>query len=164
MADEYIPVERAAELLRVSTRHTHRACQKASVRTKHAGKRILYHLGDVEVLAEALGADYRTTETPAQPTEPDAETPTPPPAELVPAGDLLRHIRELEDRLAHASRHIGQLEGQLEMQQRLLHDAEAMQQRLAEAEAQQAALRAELKRYHQRPWWQRLWKPTEANY
>ena len=164
MTDEYIPVERAAELLKVSTRHAHRACQKARVPTKHAGKRILYRLRDVEALAEALGADYRPTETAAQPGEPDAETSTSPPAELVPAGDLLRHIRELEDRLAHASRHIGQLEGQLEMHQRLLHDAEATQQRLAEAEAQQATLRTELKRYQQRPWWQRLWKPVEANY
>ncbi len=75
MDAEYLPVEQVAQLLAVSTRHAHRACQKAGVRSSKAGKRTVYHRLDVERLAVELGAEYRTVETPAVATETGYDVP-----------------------------------------------------------------------------------------
>jgi hypothetical protein len=100
MDADYLPVERVAQLLAVSTRHAHRACQKAGVRSSRAGRRTVYHRLDVERLAVELGAEYRTVETspaPAVAAETAiAETST----ALVPYDALQRQLADVQSELA----------------------------------------------------------------
>jgi hypothetical protein len=104
MDADYIPVERVAQLLAVSTRHAHRACHKAGVRSSKAGKRTLYHRLDVERLAVELGADYRHADTPAPGAPRAAETAAAPNAEpstaLVPYDALQRQLADVQRELA----------------------------------------------------------------
>jgi sugar phosphate isomerase/epimerase len=100
MDADYLPVERVAHLLAVSTRHAHRACKKAGVRSSRAGRRTLYHRLDVERLAVALGADYRTVETPAVATETNARPTTEPSTALVPYDALQRQLADVQSELA----------------------------------------------------------------
>ncbi len=102
MDAEYIPVETVATLLAVSTRHAHRACHKAGVRSSKAGRRTVYHRLDVERLAVELGAEYRTVETPAPAvaTETAATSSTPPSTALVPYDALQRQLTDMQAELA----------------------------------------------------------------
>jgi hypothetical protein len=102
MDAEYIPVERVAQLLAVSTRHAHRACHKAGVRSSKAGRRTVYHRLDVERLAVELGAEYRTVETPAPAVaaETAATSSTPPSTALVPYDALQRQLTDMQAELA----------------------------------------------------------------
>jgi hypothetical protein len=103
MDADYLPVERVAQLLAVSTRHAHRACQKAGVRSSRAGRRTVYHRLDVERLAVELGAEYRTVETspaPAVTAETNATSSTPPSTALVPYDALQRQLADVQSELA----------------------------------------------------------------
>jgi hypothetical protein len=104
MDTDYIPVERVAHLLAVSTRHAHRACHKAGVRSSKAGKRTLYHRLDVERLAVELGAEYRHVETPAPGAPVAAETAAAPTTEpstaLVPYDALQQQLADVQRELA----------------------------------------------------------------
>jgi hypothetical protein len=100
---EYLAVEQVAQLLAVSTRHAHRACQKAGVRSSKAGKRTVYHRLDVERLAVALGAEYRTVETspaPAVAAERAAAPNTEPSTALVPYDALQLQLADVQRELA----------------------------------------------------------------
>jgi hypothetical protein len=99
MDADYIPVETVARLLAVSTRHAHRACHKAGVRSSKAGKRTLYHRLDVERLAVELGADYRTVETPAPAVAAETAIAEPSTA-LVPYDALQRQLTDMQAELA----------------------------------------------------------------
>ncbi len=108
MDADYLPVERVAQLLAVSTRHAHRACQKADVRSSKAGRRTVYHRLDVERLAVELGAAYRTVEsslynvkvTPAVATETAIAPNTEPSTALVPYDALQRQLADVQSELA----------------------------------------------------------------
>ncbi len=152
--EEYIGVEEAAVLLGgITTRQAHRIGQQA--RTRQAGKRTLFHRGDIEAIAEQRGVDREAVEH-ARQFQPPRRT------DLVPAGEMLDYIRERDQRLDEmqqqlyaAALEIGSLRAQLE--QRLLpEDASVLRQRVAELEAAEQALRAELERSRRR-WWQ-FWK------
>jgi hypothetical protein len=116
MDAEYIAVERVAQLLAVSTRHAHRACQKAGVRSSRAGRRTVYHRLDVERLAVELGAEYRTVETspaPALALAVAAETAVAPNTEpstaLVPYDALQRQLADVESLLQQHKREMAEL-------------------------------------------------------
>jgi hypothetical protein len=100
MDADYLPVERVAQLLAVSTRHAHRACQKAGVRSSRAGRRTLYHRLDVERLAVALGAEYRTVETSPAPAVAAATAVAEPSTALVPYDALQRQLADVQSELA----------------------------------------------------------------
>jgi hypothetical protein len=148
MADEeYITVEDAADILRVVPRQVNRYGNgpDARLRTRKAGRRVLYHRGDVETLADDLGVVNKP------------QTPRTPASELVPQGKVLEEwrlrerehqeqINELHAKLNAAAHRIGELEAQL-------------QHRLSPE--QERALRDELAAYKTqlsggRPWWKRL--------
>ena len=105
MDADYLPVERVAHLLAVSTRHAHRACQKAGVRSSRAGRRTVYHRLDVERLAVELGAEYRTVESrldnvksaPAVAAETAIAEPS---TALVPYDALQRQLANVQSELA----------------------------------------------------------------
>jgi hypothetical protein len=96
---DYISVEEAAQILRVSVRHAHRACHKANVRTTKAGKRTLYHKIDVERLAVELGAAYRHVEPPGE-----AAAAAEPSTALVPYDTLQRQLADVQTELAELKR------------------------------------------------------------
>jgi hypothetical protein len=108
MDADYLPVERVAQLLAVSTRHAHRACQKAGVRSSKAGRRTVYHRLDVERLAVELGAEYRTVETvaPAVATETAVAEPS---TALVPYDALQRQLADVESLLQQHKREMAEL-------------------------------------------------------
>ena len=133
--DEYITVEAAAAILGVTTRQANRygSGNPPRVRIQRAGRRILYHRGDVEALADELGAHRRLT--PPPPTR----------ADLIPAGEMLDYLRErdaqleaLQAQLRTAAHRIGELEGEL-----------------AAIQAERDAIRQQLTAAP-RPWW-RFW-------
>lgn len=145
--EAYISVEEAADLLRVSTRQAHRYGEQehgGRLRTRKAGRRTLFHKGDVEALATELGVEYKPTERPK--------------ADIVPAGEMLHYIRERDQQLSdvqgqlnRAMLEVGRLQGQLE--QRLLpEDADVLRQKAVAAEQERDALRHQLERM---PWWAR---------
>jgi chromosome segregation ATPase len=141
--DEYIRVEQVATMLGVTARYAHKACHKANVQQRQAGKRVLYHAGDVEKLAEAIGAAYRTPEPPAPEPEPEAQP-------IIPTTNdvLAATLHDQGEKLERAYHRIGYLEREIEQQQRLLpDDADEIRTRAAVADHLQAEnerLRAEL--------------------
>jgi hypothetical protein len=138
MDADYIPVERVATLLAVSTRHAHRACHKAGVRSSKAGKRTLYHRLDVERLAVELGAEYRHVETspaPAVAAETNARPTGEPSTALVPYDALQRQLADVQSELA---------------------ELKAMVATLVERQAAPNAPAPE--QTTRRPWWKRLLK------
>jgi hypothetical protein len=109
MDADYLAVERVAQLLAVSTRHAHRACHKAGVRSSKAGKRTVYHRLDVERLAVELGAEYRTVETwpaPAVATETAVAEPS---TALVPYDALQRQLADVQSLLQQHKREMAEL-------------------------------------------------------
>jgi hypothetical protein len=100
MDADYLPVERVAQLLAVSTRHAHRACQKAGVRSSKAGRRSVYHRLDVERLAVELGAEYRTVETSPAPAGSTETAIAEPSTALVPYDALQRQLADVQSELA----------------------------------------------------------------
>src|SRR5919199_5473165 len=111
---EYIPVETVASILRVSVRHASRFADR--VRTERAGKRILFHRGDVEELAREIGADNKPL--------------VPPLVELVPAGEMLASFEQQQQQLVALSHEVGRLQGIVEGQKALVEGYQQMQERV----------------------------------
>jgi hypothetical protein len=109
MDADYLPVERVAQLLAVSTRHAHRACQKAGVRSSKAGRRTVYHRLDVERLAVELGAEYRTVETSPAPAVATETAVAEPSTALVPYDALQRQLADVESLLQQHKREMAEL-------------------------------------------------------
>ncbi len=145
--DEYITVEDAADILRVVPRQVNRYGNgpDARLRTRKAGRRVLYHRGDVETLADDLGVINKP------------RAPRPTAADLIPAGEVLQQWREREQ---EHDRRVDDLQAQLNAAARRIGELEAqLQSRLAPE--QERALRDELAAYKTqlsggRPWWKRL--------
>ncbi len=140
---DYITVDEARAMLRVTARQVQRHAAKGRVRSRRVGRRLEVHRADVEALAAQLGADDRPE--PAQ----DGEL-------LADAGAMLDYLREKDQQIMVLSRRVGELEGQA--QNRLLPADEALlRQELAAAQARITDLEAENSRIH-RPWWKRLFR------
>jgi hypothetical protein len=140
--DEYITVEDAADILQVTIRSVNRYGSEPKdnprLRTRKAGRRILYHRGDVETLAQDLGV----ANTPRQ---------KPPSLELLPPGEYLKHLEKKDEQIAMLQQQvsqmamtIGRLQGELESSRYLLEDQQRMRQRLQELEDERARLLREL--------------------
>jgi hypothetical protein len=141
---EWLTVEQVASLLGTSTRQAHRYAEgeSARIRTRRAGRRILFYRPDVENLAEALGIARR---------EPPAPPPTRPQVVVQQHAELLAYIRDLQEQIQQAAAREGYYKAQLESRlslpdERSLRTAieEERAQRIA-LEQQEAAARRELK-------------------
>ena len=129
--DEYIPVEAAADLLQLGVRMVNRYGNPPynRLQTRKVGRRVLYRKADVLALADALGVAYQPR-------------PQKPKTELVPVGDVLEHIRWMQEQLNAAMLEVGRLQGTLEQQRLLAQDAEAILLRLQAVVAERDELRA----------------------
>src|SRR3712207_3052072 len=128
--NEYIRPSDAARLVGLHQRTIERWGNAGEIRTKDNPRRRgakLYHRGDVLRLA----ATVPTSEQAASDAAPPA-----PSTELVPMGEVLSHIRQLEVELSQAMHEAGRLRGQLEAQTKLLEAADVSEQRRIEAEAE----------------------------
>ena len=133
-----LTVEQVAAMLNLSIRSAHRYAESKRLRTRRAGRRMLFHASDVETLARDL--DIAASAPPAPQ----------PKRELVPAGQLLdylkerdRHVAEMQVRHEQALLEIGRLRGLLETYKALPEDVERLRQQVDALEAERAALQAE---------------------
>lgn len=153
--EEYIGAEDAAKILRVTSRMVYRygEGETPKLRTIRTGRRILFHQGDVQALAEEQNASQRPSPT----------------TDIIPASELLDFVRELQGQLMLASRRIGELEGILG--QRLLpEDEQALKKQITDLTAERDQLQQERERLQaelekeqapteleqKRSWWQKL--------
>jgi len=143
MDNEYITVEEAAEILQVTTRGANRYGHGPNprLRSRKAGRRLLYNKADVIELARDLGVLNQPR-------------PTRPKTDLVPAGDMLNYIRERDNRLDalqqalnQAMLEIGRLQARLEQHKLLADENNELRNRLAETEARIIQLESELEKY-----------------
>jgi hypothetical protein len=125
---QYIPVETAADLLKMSARMVNKYGNDGRLRTKKAGRRVLYVREDVETLAEELAVDMRPP-------------PKAPRADLVPVGEMMDYIRdrdtkneELQRQLLQAVAEIATLRERLEHQRLLADERETLRNRISELE------------------------------
>ena len=139
---EYIPVETAAEILKITTRHVNRFGNEGKIRTRKAGRRILYLREDVQALAEELGVDL-------------VPVPRPLKADLVPAGEMLEYIRERDRNLEEMQRQLiaianqnGRLQEQAATAKLLMDDNQSLRERIAVLEAELAQAN--------HPWYKKL--------
>lgn len=155
----YVPVGEVADLLGVSQRQATRYASK--VRTQQDGRRILYHRGDVEQLAQERGAKH--------------DRPLAVHTEVMPQGEIADLLRETHAKNEQLNQQVGRLTGLLDAQQQRAQLAEQTQRQLsvdidetrrqrdelearaAAAEAERDQLRAELEQVR-RSWWQRLFR------
>ena len=153
----YIPVEDVADLLGVSQRQATRYATK--VRTQQDGRRILFHRGDVERLAQERDVKH--------------DRPLALHTEVIPPGRLLDIITQQQQDNMRISRENGELAERLQAQLQRVEQAEQQHRQLLEdkdetsrqmslaqsradaAEAEAERLRAELERLR-RSWWRRL--------
>jgi hypothetical protein len=141
--NDYIHVDEARSILRVTARQVQRHAAKGRVRSRRVGRRLELHRADIEALAEELGAEDR----PALVHEGEL---------LADSGAMLDYLREKDQQILFLSRRVGELEGQAHNQ--LLPAGEALlRQELAEAQARTKTLEAENSRLR-RSWWARLFR------
>ena len=137
--EHWLTVEEAANRLKLTTRATHRYGEQKRVKTKRAGRRILFYGPDIDQLAEELGAANKPKPAPKQPK-----------TEMVPAGELLGYLREKDQQLAEQQQQISALlirlaEKETELGQRLLPaDEQQLKRDLATVTAERNTIKNEL--------------------
>lgn len=126
--DEWLTGKQAQTRLQRSERQVRNYAASGDLRTRRVSGRVQYHAGDVETLAERL--------------RPQVE----PVQDVMPPGQLLDHIRDLETRLQQASAEVGYLRGLLEGQRLEIEEAKETRKLIATREAETQALQHELSR------------------
>lgn len=126
--DEWLTGKQAQARLQRSERQVRNYAASGDLRTRRVGGRVEYYGPDVE----ALVARLRPQVEPVQ--------------DIMPAGQLLDHIRDLETRLQQASAEIGYLRGLLEGQRLEIEEAREARKLIAAREAETQSLQRELAR------------------
>ncbi len=118
---EYITADAAAETLRISPRQVHRYGEGTNprLRTRRAGRRLLFHAGDVVQLASDLDVAHRPR-------------PRTPGVRIIPQNELVQYLEKRDQEIADLREEIGRLKATMQAQQ-ALHEAE-LRLRLLEAE------------------------------
>jgi len=141
--NDYIPVDEARSILRVTARQVQRHAASGRVRSRRVGRRLEVHRADVERLAVVLGAE-------------DRPMPVHEGELLADSGAMLDYLREKDQTIMVLSRRVGELEGQAH-NQLLPADEAILRQELAEAQARTKTLEDENSRLR-RSWWTRLFR------
>jgi hypothetical protein len=93
--ETWLEADQAARRLSRTERQVYRYGQEQKVRTRRYGRRLQYHAGDVETLAERLGVDNE-----ARPIVPRQD--------IMPPGVMLDYLRERDRELAESQRRLEQ--------------------------------------------------------
>jgi len=125
--DEWMRSNDAQKYLGRTDRQLRRYVQSGRLRTRVVSGRIQYHQGDLQQLRFELGEDTRQ-HAPEQ--------------QIIPAGELLNYIRELQQQIAEAAAREGALRAMLESRPKL-EDQQLLQQQLAEERARREVLEGE---------------------
>lgn len=143
--NEYMTVEEASTILGVVPRQVNRYGTTGRIRTRRAGRRVLYFREDVLELAEELGAAHRP-----------APAPRP---EIMPVGEMLNYLRDRDRQLEGQQQQISMLlaklaEAQAELGRRLLpQDEQQLRDDLTTVRAERDELRRQIAALN--PWYRR---------
>ncbi len=134
--DEWINATEAQAYIGRTDRQLRRYAQQGRVRTRKRGGRVEYARADLDLVRESMPDD----------PEPRGGQ------QIVPAGELLGYVRELQEQLQQSAAREGYLRAQLE-QRLALTDERALRDELAQErqhrkaiEAEKSAAQAELRR------------------
>src|SRR5438128_2193501 len=105
---KWLTVNEAAAILRMTPRQVNRYGNTGRIRTRRAGRRVLYHNIDVEQLADELRVDERPA---TQPTSLAA-----------PLASLTEQLRDRDQQLAEAQHRLEERLDRIEAHQRQLPD------------------------------------------
>lgn len=125
----WISAREAQQRLGRGERQLRNYAKRGRLRSRMRGRRLEYYEPDVVNIAAELPEDDRQR-------VPDQS--------VMPAGEMLNHIRDLERQLNQAMAEIGYLRGQLETQQLQLTEAKAAQRLLVDKEQEAADLKRAL--------------------
>jgi hypothetical protein len=145
--DEWISVQEAQAILRLSTRSTQRYAQTKRIRSRRVGTRLQLHQADVLALADELGSVNRR----------------PAPAQSVPADVLLGYVEKLRVETNTLNTQIGMLQEQLNHRPQL-QDMTNLQAERDAATAQRDELARRVVELETRlqqlaePWYKRLFR------
>jgi len=126
---EWLTSREAQAYLGRTDRQLRRYAKAGRVRTQVQAGRVHYYRPDLDQLAASLPPDER----------PQAE----PPVQIVPAGDLMNMVQDLQAQLQQAAAREGYLRAQLDQRPRL-EDQAALQAELAQVKAERDTLQAQL--------------------
>ena len=127
--DEWISSKTAQDRLGRSERQIRNYVTAGKLRTRFRGRRIEYSSADIDALASELHTDDR---------------PRVPEQQIVPAGELLTHIRELESQLAETMLQVGYLRAALEERTLQRDEAKQAQRLLVDKEREVIQLQSQL--------------------
>lgn len=127
MSDEYITIRQAQDRLQRSERMVRNYAAKGRVRTQQRAGRVLYHSEDINQLLTEI--------------RPEAPAPI---TDILPAGELMNHIRDLEIRLQQASAEVGYLRGVLEAKNLELTDTQNVRKQLSDREVETTVLQQQI--------------------
>lgn len=127
----WISAREAQQRLGRGERQLRNYANKGRLRSRMHGRRLEYYEPDVAELAGTLPEDDRPRVVEQS---------------VMPAGEMLNHIRELERQLGEALAQVGYLRGQLDTQQLQLKEAKQAQRLLVDREREAADLQRQLDR------------------
>lgn len=131
---EWMSSAEAQRVLRRTPRQLRRYVESGRLRSRRLGTRVVYLRADVEHLVTQLPLDL-----------PDSA----PEVQLVPAGELLDYIRELQERIEGYAAREAHLRAQLETRPQL-DDTQRLAVELARAQTERAAVQQQLDLFRQR--------------
>ncbi len=122
--NEWVTVEEAAAMLRLTTRQVNRYGHGDTPRlqTQRVSRRVLYRRQDVLALAGELNVALKSSVAIV------------PKSEMVPVGEMLEVFERQQQEIGELNRSLGRLEGVVEQQRRQLADVQDVRQRLEAAE------------------------------
>lgn len=127
--DEWINATEAQAYIGRTDRQLRRYAQQGRVRTRKRGGRVEYARADLDLVRESMPDD----------PEPRGNQ------QIVPAGELLGYVRELQEQLQQSAAREGYLRAQLE-QRLALPDERTLRDELAQERHHRATLEAEIRR------------------
>jgi hypothetical protein len=127
--DEWMTIRATQNYLHRGDRMIRKYVAAGRIRTRVRGRRVEYLRADVEALATEL--------------EPETREQIPEQA-IVPPGELLNHIKDLERQLNEATAQIGYLRGLLEERNIQLEEAKAVRRLLTDKEQEAVQLHQQL--------------------
>lgn len=139
---EYVTVEHAAERLRVSARmvNEYGRSDPPKLRTRKAGKRVLYHAGDVAQLAHDLNVASKPA--PQKPLEMSVYEP----------GPFLDYLREKDQRITEKDQEIRRLNDDLKQAHQDIGRARVLIEQRQLLEEERNTLQKQLEDLQRSPW------------